>query len=51
MLLLLDLLLIAINPIISFHYRGSMITWRVLNQTSRTNLTIEILQRTRLEIL
>jgi hypothetical protein len=43
--LLLLLLTILVDPITSTHYRGSMISWRVLNATSSTSVTVEILQR------
>jgi hypothetical protein len=32
------------NPILATHYRGSMISWRVVNTTS-TSVVIELLQR------
>ncbi|CAF1194039.1 unnamed protein product [Adineta ricciae] len=33
------------NQVSATHFRGSMISWRVLNESSSTNVTIEILQR------
>lgn len=39
------LLIILITSVISTHYRGSMISWRVIKEISNTTVTIEILQR------
>jgi hypothetical protein len=35
---------LLVNPILSAHYRGSMITWRIVNSTS-TTVRVELLQR------
>ncbi|UJR14448.1 hypothetical protein I4U23_001445 [Adineta vaga] len=39
------LFIIIIDHASTKHYRGSMISWRVLNESSSTNVLIEILQR------
>lgn len=39
------LLLVLISPILSTHFRGSMISWRVINEISNTTVAVEILQR------
>ena len=38
-------LIVLIKPSVGTHYRGSMIAWRIINETSSINVTVEILQR------